>query len=514
MTLMLGMNRSLPLFSLCCVAVALSGATVHAARERGESPYRTTQLELQSRLMSYADHFAAVLGQVQYEVSAGQPDLGVRTLVRSDFTYSAASAFTIAAGPNPEVGVLDMVVMVTLGRMIYEERWRAELGETIQPMLTAFKQLESDVWSIAAKVLTPSEQKDLRNLINQWRRDHPNQFVFSHIRFSDFAAERHGASRREGEKLTGLFKSVKQATQSVDKMLLLAERGLYLGARIPLLANTVAQTGLMQMLETKEIQQIQTDAKRLTESMSRLADASEKLPDDLLQDLLSEDKRLRGLLRDLNKTLTTGTQFMATANTTLKATTDLAVRLGLEQAAGDGQLIDVKAMTHMVEQLNTAITSLGQVLKSPALEKVLPHVLEEKRLEGLLVNMQNTLAAGNEFVVSANTTLDAASEVATRLGLDQATNNGQTVDPVAWTGLVEHLNTFTASLQQLLESPGWEQRMPQLMQLIERTEKTGENVVDRTFTRTVVLILIFLCGSVLAGLLYRYVSKKLFGLIL
>ena len=511
MTLMRRMNRSLPLFSLCCLVVALPGAAVHAARERRESPYRTTQLELQSRLMSYADHFAAILGQAQYEVSAGQPDLGVRTLVRSDFTYSVASAFTIAAGANPEVGVLDMVVMVTLGRMIYEERWRVELGESIQPMLTAFKQLETDVWSIAAKVLTPSEQKALRNLISQWRRDHPNQFAFSHIRFSDFAAERHGAHREEGEKPAGLFKSVKQATQSVDKMLLLAERGLYLGARIPMLANTVVQTGLMSVLGTKEIQQIQTDAKRLAESMTRLADASEKLPGDLLHDLMSEDKRLRGLLADLRKTLTAGTELMASANTTVNATTDLATRLGLEQAGGDAQLIDVKAMTGMVKQLNTTLTSLGQLLKSPALENVLPQVLEEKRLERLLVAMQDTLTAGNEFMASVNTTLGTASDVVTRLGLDQAVTNGQTVDPVTWTALVDHLNTFAASLGLLLESPGWEQRMPQMMQLIDRTEKIGESLVDRAFMRTIVLILLLLFGSVFAGLLYRYASRRLFG---
>jgi len=513
MTLMRRMNRSLSLFSLCCLVVAFSAAAVHAAREPGKGQYRTTQLELQSQLMSFADHLAAILGQAQYGVSAGQPDLGVRTLVRSDFTLSVASAFTIAAGANPEIAMLDVVVMVTLGRMIYEERWRVELGESIQPMLRAFKQLEADVWSIAAKVLTRRERKDLLNLISKWRRDNPNQFVFSHIRFRDFAAERHGVPREEGEKSAGLFKSVKQATQSVDKMLLLAERGLYLGARIPMLANTVAQTGLMHMLGTKEIQQIQTDAKRLAESMSRLADASEKLPGDLLQDLISDEKRLRGLLADLTKTLTAGTDLMASANTTLQATTNLATQLGLEQAASDGQLIDVKAMTGMVEQLNAVTTSLGQLLKSPILEKVLPQVLEENRLEGLLVDMQKTLAAGNEFMVSANTTLGAASDVVTRLGVDQATNNGQTGDPVAWPALVEHLNTFTASLGQLLESPGWEQRMPQLMQMIDRTEKIGENLVDRAFMRTIILILILLFGTVLAGLLYRYVSRKVFGLI-
>ena len=73
------MNRSLPLFSLYCPVVVLSGAAVCAAQERGKGQYHTTQLELQSQLMRFADHFGAILGQAQYEGSAGQPDLIDRT---------------------------------------------------------------------------------------------------------------------------------------------------------------------------------------------------------------------------------------------------------------------------------------------------------------------------------------------------------------------------------------------------------------------------------------------------
>jgi len=426
MRLMRRINRGLTLFLLCGILVALSGAAVCAGQESGKGQYHTTQLELQSQLMSFADQLAAILGQARYEVSVDQPDVNVRTLVRTDLTLSLASAFTIAASANPEIGLLDMVVMVTLGRMIYEERWRAEVGENIQPMLAAFKQLEADIWSIAANVLTQSDLEELRDLIIKWRRENPNQFIFSHIRFSDFAAERHGAPRDKGEKPAGLLKAVKQATQSVDKMLLLAERGLYLGARIPLLVSTLAHMGMMEILGTKEIQEMQTDAKRLAESMSRLADSSEKLPGDLLKDLMSEEERLRGLLEDLNKTFTAGTKLMASASTTLNATTDLV----------------------------------------------------------------------------------------TRLGFDQSSTNGKTIDPVVWINFVDHLNTLTASLTQLLESPGWQQRMPQMMQMIDGSEQIGKNLVDRAFIRTIVLILILLFGSVVSGLLYRYVSRKLFGPIM
>ena len=43
--------------------------------------------------------------------------------------------------------------------------------------------------------------------------------------FSDFAAKRHGFAHDKEVKPEGLLNEVKQATQRVDKMLLLAERG-------------------------------------------------------------------------------------------------------------------------------------------------------------------------------------------------------------------------------------------------------------------------------------------------
>ena len=79
---------------------------------------------------------------------------------------------------------------------------------------------------------------------------------------------------------------------------------------------------------------------------------------------------------------------------------------------------------------------------------------------------------------------------------------------IVGTTFIDHLNTFSTSLGQLLESPGWQERMPEMIQIMERMEQLEENLVDRAFTRTLVLILILLFGGVLAALLYRYVSRK------
>ena len=274
-------HRSLMSLLLCCLALVLTGTAVYGAKERDKtqtSEYRTTQIELQSELMSFSDRFGAILGQAVIDVEAQTPNPEIRLLVRRDYIGSVSAVVTIAAGPNPEVGLLDMMVLTTLGCMIHEEHWYAKFGTPIKPMLTAFKLLDKDIWLISAKVLTPEEQEELRSLIRSRRRQYPKQLIFSYIRFRDFAAKRHGPGVKQTGKPSGLFKSVKEATQKADEIRMLSERGLYLSARMPMLANGIAQLWLMNVLMRPEVKQIMADTSKISEAMYRLAKVTEKLP--------------------------------------------------------------------------------------------------------------------------------------------------------------------------------------------------------------------------------------------
>ena len=90
-----------PLISLLCYLIMLLASRAIVAAQEGDktqaSQYRTTQLQLQSQLMSYADEFAAILGQATADVFEQNPKIEVRYLVRRDFILSVAAAFTIAA---------------------------------------------------------------------------------------------------------------------------------------------------------------------------------------------------------------------------------------------------------------------------------------------------------------------------------------------------------------------------------------------------------------------------------
>ena len=107
--------------------------------------------------------------------------------------YSISAAYTIAAESDPDVALLDMASMVSLGRLIYEEEMMQSKDAQLEPVLEGFRKAEEDIWQIAAKVLTPDQQKELSALILTWRRENPRVLFFPYIRFSDFAAERRGS---------------------------------------------------------------------------------------------------------------------------------------------------------------------------------------------------------------------------------------------------------------------------------------------------------------------------------
>ena len=130
-----------------------------------EKANQITAVVLQSELMSFADRFATMLTQAFYNFEARRPEPLARYEVVTDLAYSTAAVFTIAAGPNTEVAMLDMVVMATLGRTIYEEYWRKELGEPVEEIVQGFRKAESDIWLIAQRVLTSKEQQELREQV-------------------------------------------------------------------------------------------------------------------------------------------------------------------------------------------------------------------------------------------------------------------------------------------------------------------------------------------------------------
>jgi hypothetical protein len=198
-------------FQLIVVIIMLAGGNVEGAekdKDAQEKTYAITEAELQSHLMSFADRFASIMDMTIAKFESFNPTGKSRYEVLELMTFSLHQAFLIAAESDPDVALLDMVSMVTLGRIFFEEEGGSRYGKIIVPVIDGYRKAETDIRKVAAIVLTPNQMLNLMKIIKRWRKQNPEVKSFPLIRFSNFAADRRGEALARADDPEVLFESV------------------------------------------------------------------------------------------------------------------------------------------------------------------------------------------------------------------------------------------------------------------------------------------------------------------
>lgn len=416
-----------------------------------------TEAELQSRIMSYADRFASYILQGYEDFDALAPPLEQRRIILRNAVFSVSSAFTIAAETDPDAALLDMVVMVTLGHLIYKEHWLPELGESAVHMEWGFRQARQDVWHIAARLLDATQQEELLTLIERWRLDHPDNHAFSYVRFSDFAADRRRSTIGRSGDPRGLFQSVERATRQVDEIRLLAERNMFLATRMPLLTGFFLDMSMSQVFVNPQVDVLLADLHRVSKSSETFAEVVEGLPATIIRERQ---------------------EFLEQAFSRLTAERQAAINHAMDRFA--------------VERHKT-------------LEEFLA---EEERLKGLLTELKETLTAGNDLVIATNA-------LAEQLNLGERPGNAEPFDINDYKRAIEETTAAIVQLNQLvgeanlmLNSPGWENLFPKLEKTIDRVGLEGGEIIDHTFLRGVFLLIIWFVMYIVAKLTLQRISSR------
>jgi hypothetical protein len=156
---------------------------------KSPAPMHQAQLreEIERFAYRYAGHLVPLLDSIEDELTTPEQRLKVHKW-KSRFVYSLAE---IAHGSDPEVNLLDMVVLTALVRMVSERRLVPEVfsGDKGQEWLVAVRQSEREIWLVAEKVLDPEQQTTLRELIRDWQTNNPEVDNVTTVRFSNFASE-------------------------------------------------------------------------------------------------------------------------------------------------------------------------------------------------------------------------------------------------------------------------------------------------------------------------------------
>jgi len=242
-----------------------------------------TPSELQSQIMSFADRFVARLGgaSIDYLLLKGYTnDPLVRFAVNGRKLHACAAAVSIAAGPNPEVALLDMVAMVSLLKLSTRDVWiPKKYTPNGQIFLDVFNELERDIWSIASKVLSAEQARDLRELIATWHAENVGRIVsVTSIRFSDFAGKRRESTLVQNGKPKGFLKSVQEANKEIEQTRVLAERTVFLVERQPTLMRWQVEQVFYDLAMEPEFNKIINSTVDLSSMAKHLATTVEKMP--------------------------------------------------------------------------------------------------------------------------------------------------------------------------------------------------------------------------------------------
>ena len=272
----------------------VQSATEEKNKDAKEKTYVINEAQLQSHMMSFADRFASILDSAIAKFENLNPQGKNRYEVLELMTFSLHQAFLIAGESDPDVALLDMFSMVTLGRIFFEEEGPSRYGKLIVPVIKGYRKAEADIRKVAAIVLSPNQMLDLMKIIRRWRKENPEVKSFPLIRFSNFAADRRESTLTREEDPEGLFESVESASETVEEMRLLAERGMYLATRIPLLSGLFGDLWLTRIMKNPELQKALTDVSQLSEGTAGLAAIAENLPDQIATEREATIKQLAG----------------------------------------------------------------------------------------------------------------------------------------------------------------------------------------------------------------------------
>ena len=455
-----GTNRSDPahrragcrfwLGTACLVALLLAPAGCSFLRIPGSPPKaqvgplqltnrvmgRVPLTVLQAQVMRFADTYVATVAQACDDVTAKATNSDVRLAALRWKLGQATSAYTDATGQNPAVNALDMLVLVTMARMVVEEHGVETYGDAILPLLETQRNQETNAWILAGGVLKPSQQQELRDLIQEWRTKNPRQRDVGQIRFSEFVASLGKTPTKATTAPASIFSllyldplaGLDPTAAAIEETRELGERAIYYSQRMPTLLSWQVEVVAVQLAGQPESIQILDDANRFASSAELFAKTSEQLPQLVKDERQAAIQQLLDGLRSQN----------ADVRQTLNASAEAATAI------------------------NAAIKSLDGFVRYVSPPKT----------------NQTTLSTNSRpFNV-----------------LDYGTAAGQ-IGSAA-----KDLNALLVTLNQ---------STPQLAQLGQQTTADANRVVNHAFRLGLVLILVFLAGSVVASLIYRVLANKL-----
>jgi len=336
------------LFSTLALAGCSTLKTPHSEKQAQVNPLQLSTKEgepvtspvLQAEVLRFADTYVALVAQACDDASAKSTNTTVRLAALRWKLDQATAAFNDATGDNPSVNALDLLVLVTMARNVVEDFGVKTYGDVALPLLETQREVESNAWAMAQSILQPSQEKELRDMIEEWRRKNPNQRDVGPIRFRQFVATLGRTPKQSAIAPSSIFSllyidplaGLDPTTAAIEGIRELGERAMYYSQRMPMLLNWQTQLLVLQLAEQPAPQQMLNDANQLAAAASKFAQTSQQLPQiindqrqaaiqQILDGLIAQGNKSQALVTDTRLTLNSAAAAASNINNALLSLT-------------------------------------------------------------------------------------------------------------------------------------------------------------------------------------------------
>lgn len=325
-----------------------------------QAPDPVGPLELQAAVMAFADTSNSRFAQIARIIDGiGTPQ--ARLTAARMLVFDISSNVEIAAGPYPGIALLDMVVVTSLRRMVWEDFWIPQVfGKQAESVLESFRVMEKDIWKLASRIMTPEQLDELAKVILDWRKKNRKQVAINYIRFNDFGNLGLKPSMRRLTVPGGLFASVKEATLIAQDMKVSIDRAFYLMSRMQLVISFQVNLAYLEMMFQPEADGIVNASKKMVGLTERYAEIAENLPDRISE----EAAGLMGLLfADLakNRDETISSVLAGMTQWQDQAIKDIMASVSVEREAALQQVIDgvIQQQSELYKQIGKLVDKGG-----------------------------------------------------------------------------------------------------------------------------------------------------------
>jgi hypothetical protein len=387
------MIKSLIFICLLIVITAPLFVGEAQAKDKGKSDI----IRVHRLVMNFADNYAANMLQSNNIFKQRISDASARAEFMNMTLFSISTAYDIASGYSPHHKLVNMMVLVTLQRIVWEEHWQPNVfGSQANFHLEILKQLEKDIWSLAGKEYSAEQLSLLMELIQAWHKAHPEQNIVVSIRFTDFASLKKEFQLAESK---GLFSSISKAVDAAEELHLLGERLRYQMSRMQLLLNYQLEVAYMQLINQPEIGRLMQNSDKFAAAADQFTQLSTKLPEitqNVFAKLETESAQLRDLLKTLNQTVGSGNELAVEVNRTISLIDALIARFDPIRAKDGVEHIDIEQFRGLTRDLSEGGRQLTDLLQMAG--EFLSDEDKEKRLANFLETLENIQRRGEQLI--------------------------------------------------------------------------------------------------------------------